>query len=60
MIQHHELGPIALAMVKRSTPVGAALLTGSEDNLVQAAIDPDSVPAEQAAPGRAAAANLRS
>jgi len=60
VIQHHELGPIALALVKRSTPVGAALLTGSEDNLVQAAIDPDSVPAEQAAPGRAAAANLRS
>ena len=60
VIQHHELGPIALALVKRSTPVGAELLTGAEDNLVQAAIDPDSVPAEQAAPGRAAAANLRS
>jgi folate-binding protein YgfZ len=59
VIQHHELGPIALALVKRSTPVGAELLTGSEDNLVQAAIDPDSVPSEQPAPGRAAAAQLR-
>jgi folate-binding protein YgfZ len=59
VIQHHELGPIALALVKRSTPVGAELLTGSEDHLVQAAIDPDSVPSEQPAPGRAAAAQLR-
>ncbi|MEV6873861.1 folate-binding protein [Amycolatopsis sp. NPDC051128] len=62
VIQHHELGPIALALIKRSTPVGAELLTGSEDNpdnLVQAAIDPDSVPAELPAPGRTAAARLR-
>jgi folate-binding protein YgfZ len=59
VIQHHELGPIALALVKRSTPVGAELLTGSEDNLVQASIDPDSVPSELPAPGRAAAAQLR-
>ena len=59
VIQHHELGPIALALVKRSTPVDAELLAGSEDNLVQAAIDPDSVPSEQPAPGRAAAAQLR-
>jgi folate-binding protein YgfZ len=59
VIQHHELGPIALALVKRSTPVGAELLTGAEDNLVQAAIDPDSVPSEAPAPGRAAAARLR-
>lgn len=59
VIQHHELGPIALALVKRSTPVGAELLTGSEDELVQAAIDPDSVPSELPAPGRAAAAQLR-
>jgi tRNA-modifying protein YgfZ len=62
VIQHHELGPIALALIKRSTPVGAELLTGAEDNpgnLVQAAIDPDSVPAELPAPGRTAAARLR-
>jgi folate-binding protein YgfZ len=59
VIQHHELGPIALALIKRSTPVDAALLAGSEENQVQAAIDPDSVPPEGPAPGRAAAANLR-
>ncbi|WP_116103335.1 YgfZ/GcvT domain-containing protein [Amycolatopsis thermalba] len=57
--QHHELGPIALALVKRSTPVDAELLAGDEDRVVQAAVDPDSVPAEGAAPGREAAARLR-
>ena len=59
VIQHHELGPIALALIKRSVPVNAELLAGTEDNLVQAAIDPDSVPAELPAPGRAAASQLR-
>ena len=57
--QHHELGPIALALLKRSTPVDTELLAGDEDRVVQAAIDPDSVPAEGAAPGREAAARLR-
>jgi hypothetical protein len=57
--RHHELGPIALALLKRSTPVDAELLAGTEDHVVQAAIDPDSVPAEGAAPGRDAIARLR-
>lgn len=57
--QHHELGPVALALIKRSTPVDAELLAGDEDRVVQAAVDPDSVPAEGAAPGREAAARLR-
>ncbi|NYI88617.1 hypothetical protein HNR02_001940 [Amycolatopsis endophytica] len=57
--QHHELGPIALALLKRSAPVDAELLAGDEDRVVQAAVDPDSVPAEGAAPGREAAARLR-
>jgi len=57
--QHHELGPVALALIKRSTPVDAELLAGAEDRQVQAAIDPDSVPPEGAAPGRVAAAKLR-
>lgn len=57
--QHHELGPVALALIKRSTPIDAELLAGAEDRVVQAAIDPDSVPAEGAAPGREAAARLR-
>jgi hypothetical protein len=57
--QHHELGPVALALLKRSAPVDAELLAGDEDRVVQAAVDPDSVPAEGAAPGRAAASRLR-
>ncbi|NKQ59089.1 folate-binding protein YgfZ [Amycolatopsis sp. K13G38] len=57
--QHHELGPVALALLKRSAPVDAELLAGDEDRVVQAAVDPDSVPAEGAAPGREAAARLR-
>ncbi|HVV13948.1 folate-binding protein [Amycolatopsis sp.] len=57
--QHHELGPVALALLKRSAPVDAELLAGDEDRVVQAAVDPDSVPAEGAAPGRVAAAKLR-
>ncbi|HEV7908801.1 MAG TPA: folate-binding protein [Pseudonocardiaceae bacterium] len=55
---HHELGPIALALVKRSVPVDAELLTGVEDRIVQASIDPDSVPPDTPAPGRIAAQNL--
>ncbi|MFC4004541.1 YgfZ/GcvT domain-containing protein [Prauserella oleivorans] len=57
--QHHELGPIALALVKRSTPTDAELTAGSGDEAVQAAIDPDSVPAEGVAPGREAVQRLR-
>jgi folate-binding protein YgfZ len=55
---HHELGPIALALVKRSVPIDAELLTGTPDRLVQASIDPDSVPPDTPAPGRIAAQNL--
>lgn len=57
--QHHELGPVALALVRRNTPADAELLAGTEDRIVQAAIDPDSVPQEKAAPGRDAARRLR-
>ncbi|MTD58075.1 CAF17-like 4Fe-4S cluster assembly/insertion protein YgfZ [Amycolatopsis pithecellobii] len=57
--QHHELGPVALALLKRSVPVDVEFLAGEEDRVVQAAVDPDSVPAEHAAPGREAAARLR-
>jgi folate-binding protein YgfZ len=59
VIQHHELGPIALALIKRTTPIGPELLAGVEDRVVQAIVDPDSVPAEGAAPGREAAQRLR-
>ncbi|MFE3320435.1 YgfZ/GcvT domain-containing protein [Nocardia sp. NPDC059195] len=56
VIDHYELGPIALALVKRSVPAGTELVVGS----MAAAIDPDSIPAddtEQA--GRAAVNRLR-
>ncbi|RZQ65309.1 YgfZ/GcvT domain-containing protein [Amycolatopsis suaedae] len=59
VVQHHELGPIALALVKRTVQGGAEVLTGVEDRVVQAVVDPDSVPEERAAPGREAAARLR-
>lgn len=55
---HHELGPIALALVKRSVPVDAELLTGVEDRIVQARIDPDSVPPDTPGLGREAVRNL--
>jgi hypothetical protein len=55
VVQHHELGPVALALLKRSVPVEAALTAGG----CAAAVDPDSVPpdaGEQA--GRAALRRL--
>jgi hypothetical protein len=57
--RHHELGNVALALLKRSAPVDVELLAGAEDHVVQAAVDPDSVAPEAAAPGREAAQRLR-
>jgi hypothetical protein len=53
---HHELGPVALALVKRSVPVDAELVAGADDRAAPAAIDPTSVPPEDGGtpPGRAA------
>lgn len=59
VIQHFELGPIALVLLKRSTPTDAELLAGDDDRVVQGAIDPDSVPEERPAPGREAVSRLR-
>lgn len=57
VVQHHELGPIALALVKRSVPVDADLKAGSD---TPARIDPTSVPTDEPeAPGRAAQQRLR-
>ena len=56
--QHHELGPIALALVKRSVPVDAELVAGAPERTVQASIDPDSVPADTPGLGREAARRL--
>ncbi|GLZ31459.1 glycine cleavage system protein T [Lentzea sp. NBRC 105346] len=55
---HHELGPIALALVKRSVPVESDLVAGAPDREVQARIDPDSVPPDTPGLGREAVRNL--
>ncbi len=56
VIDHYELGPIALALVKRTIPADTALVAGPS----AAAIDPDSVPAEDTLqPGRLAVDRLR-
>ncbi|MGP4016815.1 CAF17-like 4Fe-4S cluster assembly/insertion protein YgfZ [Saccharopolyspora sp. 5N708] len=62
VVQHHELGPVALALLKRSTPVDAELIAGDpeQDRAVAAAVDPDSVPPDTGEPpGRVAAQGLR-
>lgn len=63
VVLHHEMGPIALALLKRSAPVDAELLAGdaTQQRAVAAAVDPDSVPPDTGEPpGRVAAAGLRS
>ena len=57
--QHHELGPIALALLKRSVPVDAELVAGVDERAAPARIDPDSVPPEPEAPPPGRAAQLR-
>jgi folate-binding protein YgfZ len=56
---HHELGPVALALVKRNVPVDAELTAGEDDRLTPASIDPASVPPEDDAPPPGRAAQLR-
>jgi folate-binding protein YgfZ len=51
-VRHHELGPLALALVKRQVPVEAELVAGG----VPARIDPDSLLELPESPARAAAA----
>lgn len=58
--QHHELGPIALALLKRSAPTDAEYLAGAPERSVPAAVDPDSVPPDTGTPpGRQAIQRLR-
>ncbi|KJK53058.1 glycine cleavage system protein T [Lentzea aerocolonigenes] len=59
VVLHHELGPIALALVKRSVPVESDLVAGAPEREVQARIDPDSVPPDTPGLGREAVRNLR-
>ncbi len=39
--RHHELGPIALALVKRNVPIDAQLEVDSMPTLQQAVVDPE-------------------
>lgn len=56
VIDHYELGPIALALIKRTIPVDAQLTAGP----TAASIDPDSVPADDTPQaGRLAVDRLR-
>lgn len=56
VVDHFELGPIALALIKRTIPVDTALEAGP----CAASIDPDSVPAyDDVQAGRAAVDRLR-
>ncbi|WP_448852856.1 CAF17-like 4Fe-4S cluster assembly/insertion protein YgfZ [Corynebacterium sp. 335C] len=56
VVHHHELGPIALALVKRSAQEGQELACGG----CAVAVDPDSVDRDDAVkPGRAAVDRLR-
>ncbi|HVL84547.1 MAG TPA: glycine cleavage T C-terminal barrel domain-containing protein [Pseudonocardia sp.] len=59
VVQHHELGPVALALVKRSLPVDAELVAGVDERAAPALIDPGSVPQEDGGPPPGRAAQLR-
>jgi tRNA-modifying protein YgfZ len=59
VVQHHELGPVALALVKRSVPVDAELVAGVDDRAAPARIDPDSMPPDDGTPPPGRAAQLR-
>ncbi len=59
VVEHVDLGPVALALVKRGLPADTELLTGPEAG-VAAAIDADSLPpAEEVGAGRRAVERLR-
>ncbi|WP_028931280.1 CAF17-like 4Fe-4S cluster assembly/insertion protein YgfZ [Pseudonocardia asaccharolytica] len=59
VVLHHELGAVALALVKRSVPADAELVAGTDDRAAPASIDPDSVPTEDTTPPPGRAAQLR-
>jgi folate-binding protein YgfZ len=59
VVDHVELGPVALALVKRGLPVDTALTTGGEVE-TPAVIDPDSMPdTDVVGAGRLAVERLR-
>ena len=59
VVEHVDLGPVALALLKRGVPANTGLATGP-DGCVAAAIDADSLPpAEEVGAGRRAVERLR-
>jgi folate-binding protein YgfZ len=59
VVEHVDLGPVALALVKRGLPADTELATGAQGD-VAAAIDADSMPAtEHVGAGRRAVERLR-
>ncbi len=59
VVEHADLGPVALALLKRGLPADTQLATGPQA-AVAAAIDPDSLPAtEHIGEGRRAVERLR-
>jgi folate-binding protein YgfZ len=59
VVEHVDLGPVALALLKRGLPADTELTTG-EEGAVPAAIDADSLPAtDQIGAGRLAVDRLR-
>ncbi len=59
VVQHHELGPVALALVKRSVPVDAELVAGQGEHASPAAVDAESSTPDDDAPRPGRAAQLR-
>jgi hypothetical protein len=59
-VDHVDLGPVALALVKRTLAAETALTATGDDGPVSASIDPDSVPTiDGLGAGRAAVDRLR-
>lgn len=59
VVDHVDLGPVALALLKRGLPSDTALVTGGEAD-VAAVIDPDSMPSDDSVgAGRLAVERLR-
>jgi folate-binding protein YgfZ len=59
VVEHVDLGPVALALVKRGLPADTPLVTGAE-GAVAAVVDPDSLPSDDGiGAGRLAVERLR-
>ena len=57
--QHHELGPVALALLKRSVPVDAELTAGVDERAAPATVAPASFAEDPSVPPPGRAAQMR-